>query len=128
MAVVGMSAGIALQHVLRLEIRGNMYLSLVGSVGALIFCGVFAVRCPQVNFAGVTTQYLHPNSHISRSNLNAHCNDHCQCEPSFLDLHCHKPPKDAKDRDPIMYFSKCYAGCEATKGTVSLSGKFVYLS
>ncbi|CAH1238164.1 SLCO4C1 [Branchiostoma lanceolatum] len=101
----GCLIGGAIMRWKKLGVSGSLKLCVVMSTLALLLAPVFLIRCPNSQFAGVTTPY--PSGVTSQtlgsgSSLNASCNANCAC-PAVFDVVC--------GVDGVEYLSSCHAGC-----------------
>ncbi|XP_071507207.1 solute carrier organic anion transporter family member 4A1-like [Diadema antillarum] len=103
---VGTLVGAVIVLFFKLKFRGMIKFCLGCLVISLACMPIFVLSCPDPDMAGATVQYVNTSLPYlgGEANLTTECNKNCHCLTDF------NPVCGSND---VMYYSTCYAGCQA---------------
>ncbi|KAK7091376.1 solute carrier organic anion transporter family member 4A1-like [Littorina saxatilis] len=91
------------------DVRRILKFCIAATVVTVCLGLIFLIHCPNLPFAGISNDYMQPRSTgklLDPVNMDAACNTDCGCS-----LYDYNP---VCGRDNVMYYSPCYAGCQAS--------------
>lgn len=88
----------------QLNYTGIIKLCLIVTVLAVLMTCALLLRCPDVNFAGITAPYERDSRTFVATSLESPCNQECGGCKKFYDPVC--------GVDNVMYYNPCFAGCK----------------
>ncbi|KAJ8020704.1 Solute carrier organic anion transporter family member 4A1 [Holothuria leucospilota] len=93
------------------QYRGRIKFAVICLLVSLIVLPAVFIKCPILNFAGVTFDYLGNPLELGESNVTNACNMDCSCNDDY-------DPVCATTN--VMYYSACHAGCKVQDSSGSL--------